>query len=59
VRNNDLLIKALDYIPSDDDETWYKVGMACKHEGIPYYVFDAWSMGSPSYDDKQNRVRWD
>lgn len=59
MRNNDLLIKALDYIPSDDDETWYKVGMACKHEGIPYYVFDAWSMRSPNYDDKQNRIRWD
>lgn len=57
--NIELLEKAMDYIPSDDDETWYKVGMACKYEGIPYLVFDAWSRKSVSYDETENRKRWD
>ena len=37
-------VELLDYIsPECDHETWVKVGMALKAEGLPFHIFDEWS----------------
>ena len=52
------IIEALDYIPSDDYETWVKVGMALKQEGYGVEVWDSWSQGSPKYKQGQCERKW-
>ena len=51
---------ALSYIPSDDRETWLRMGMALKHEfgDEAWPVWDAWSRQSSNYEYKAARVVW-
>lgn len=56
----DLLLKALSYIPSDDYGIWTKVGMALKYEGRPFEAWDDWSSDSSKYKGtEKTRKKWD
>lgn len=51
---------ALDHVPSDDRETWRKVGMALKagfgDEG--FALWDEWSRAASSYNERDARDVW-
>ncbi len=51
---------ALASIPSDDYETWYKMGMALKSTGSPatYGLFQEWSQKSDKYDPVKTEKKW-
>lgn len=52
------LIEALNYINPDDYDTWLKVGMALKHEGVPFSVWDNWSRQSSKYHEGECFAKW-
>ena len=54
----DALIDKLAYIPSDDYDTWLMVGMALKHEGYSWEVWDDWSRSSPKYQEGVCERKW-
>lgn len=52
------LTEKLRYIPSDDYDTWLTVGMALKHEGYGWEVWDEWSRSSPKYQEGVCERKW-
>lgn len=52
--------EALTYIPSDDYDMWYRIGMSLKdkfgEEG--FNMWDAWSATSSKYNSKEMRPKW-
>lgn len=57
---NDIM-SALAYIDNGvDRDTWVKIGMALKSElgDAGFDVWDAWSQGHPSYNQRHNRSVW-
>lgn len=51
---------ALQYIPADEYETWWRVGMALKDEfgEDGFELFSSWSATSPSYKAKETLGKW-
>jgi hypothetical protein len=51
---------ALNYINSDDRDTWVKVGMALKDTGCPSArgLWDEWSQKSDKYNAKDQESKW-
>jgi hypothetical protein len=56
--NEQRLITALDYINADDYDTWIKVGMALKHEGLPLAMWEGWSRRSAKHRDGECSAKW-
>lgn len=54
---NDLTEK-LNYISADDYDQWLTVGMALKHEGYGWEVWDEWSRSSPKYQEGVCERKW-
>jgi len=52
------VVEALSYIPSDDYETWIRIGMAIKAGDFPFHVWDSWSQQSSKYDPKGMEAKW-
>jgi RecA-family ATPase len=52
------LTEKLNYIPADDYDTWLTVGMALKHEGYGWEVWDDWSRSSPKYQEGVCERKW-
>lgn len=52
------MLEQLRYIPSDDYDTWLTVGMALKHEGFGWEVWDEWSRSSPKYQEGVCERKW-
>ncbi len=52
------LRECLDYIDPDDRETWYKVGMALKHEGYSFEDWDTWASRSAKHDENDSLRVW-
>lgn len=57
--NEQRLIDALEYINPDDYDTWLKVGMALKHEGLPLAIWEGWSRRSAKHRDGECSPKWD
>lgn len=57
--NEQRLIDALEYINPDDYDTWLKVGMALKHEGLPLDIWESWSRRSAKHRDGECSPKWD
>ena len=59
------LVPLLDYIDSDAPDpaepydSWYKVGMALKHEGYPVEVWDQWSRTGKKYKPGECFKKWE
>lgn len=53
-----MLLEKLSYIPSDDYDTWLTVGMALKHEGFGWEVWDEWSRSSTKYQEGVCERKW-
>lgn len=60
-RTNDELIQLLDYInPATlSYQEWVDVGMALKHEGVDWAVWDAWSRADSRYHIGECRKKWE
>lgn len=59
--DKNVILEMLPYIDNNDYDTWLKVGMALKHEGFDWSVWDDWSQGSPKYcatGSGSCRVKW-
>lgn len=56
--NEQRLITALDYINADDYDTWIKVGMALKHEGLPLAIWEGWSRRSTKHVEGECSAKW-
>lgn len=54
----DALTDKLACIPADDYDTWLTVGMALKHEGYGWEVWDEWSRGSSKYAEGVCERKW-
>ena len=54
----DTLIDKLGYIPADDYDVWLTVGMALRHEGYGWEVWDEWSRSSPKYQEGVCERKW-
>lgn len=54
----DALLEKLSCIPSDDYDTWVRMGMALKHEGYGWEDWDEWSRGSPKYHEGACERKW-
>ena len=55
---NDIDLKSLlKYIDSTDYDTWCRVGMALKHEGYPFTVWDEWSKSAGNYDGTERLMK--
>jgi len=54
------LRSALNYIPSDDRNTWVNFGMALKNTGCKSArgLWDEWSQKSDKYDPKDQQKKW-
>jgi KaiC/GvpD/RAD55 family RecA-like ATPase len=55
----DKVLKALEYIPSDDYEVWYRVGMAIKDAGGDVSIWDEWSKSSEKYKEGDCAKKWE
>lgn len=55
-----LVDDALRRIPSDDRDTWVRVGMAIKSAGLGFDVFDEWSQSTASdnYSQRDTKSVW-
>jgi hypothetical protein len=53
-------MQAVAYIPSDNYDTWLRVGMALHSTGQPWAreVWDTWSQHSPKYDGAKQDKSW-
>lgn len=50
----------LQYIDPDESyENWIQVGMALKHEGQPYDLFEVWSSNGEKYKVGECQKKWD
>lgn len=54
----DALIDKLAYIPADDYNVWLTVGMALRHEGYGWEVWDEWSRSSAKYTEGVCERKW-
>lgn len=58
----DKIKRALDGLPSDDYEIWYKTGMSLKsisNRGQePWHLWDKWSSKSEKYDQIKTKKKW-
>ena len=56
----DRVMQAVSYIPSDDYDTWLRVGMALHSTGQPWAreVWDTWSQHSTKYDATKQEQTW-
>ena len=52
------LIPLLDFISPDDYEVWTNVGMALRHEGYSWSVWDSWSQKSEKYRQGECQRKW-
>src|ERR1035437_1212916 len=54
------IISALSFIPSDDRETWLRLGMAVKSEtgDAGFDAWDSWSQSTDSYKEDSARAVW-
>ena len=52
------LVPLLDYISPDDYTVWTDVGMALKHEGYSWRVWDDWSSRSTKYHPGECENKW-
>jgi KaiC/GvpD/RAD55 family RecA-like ATPase len=55
----DKVLKALEYISSDDYEVWYRVGMAIKDAGGDMSIWDEWSKLSGKYKEGECAKKWE
>lgn len=53
--------EALNYIPADDYETWFRIGMCLKEKfgGDGFEMWNNWSTTSPKYNSREMRSKWD
>jgi len=60
VSDYDRIREALTYIPSDDRDTWLKIGMAIKSElgDDGFSLWDYWSQSADSYKESDARSVW-
>ncbi|WP_161993309.1 DUF927 domain-containing protein, partial [Lacisediminimonas profundi] len=51
---------ALTFIPADERDLWWRIGMALKSElgGDGFEMFDTWSQSAPNYDAKAAKSSW-
>ncbi|MBX9669167.1 MAG: DUF3987 domain-containing protein [Candidatus Obscuribacterales bacterium] len=56
--DDEVITRALDYIPADDYEMWIQVGMALKAGGHDCRVWDRWSQKSPKYHAGVCEKKW-
>ena len=57
--NKELILEALKYIPPlRDYDDWLRVGMALKHEGFDWTVWDNWSRGAENYEEGVCEGKW-
>ena len=54
----DPILDKLNYISSDDYQTWLLVGMSLRHEGFGWEVWDEWSRSSPKYQEGVCERKW-
>jgi len=54
----DALIDKLSYISADPYDQWLLVGMALRHEGYGWEVWDEWSRSSPKYAEGVCERKW-
>lgn len=54
----DQLLDKLQYIPADSYDQWLLVGMALRHEGYGWEVWDEWSRSSPKYQEGVCERKW-
>ena len=54
------LTQLLDYIPASslDYQEWVNVGMALKHEGLTYDIWDSWSRSDSRYKSGECARKW-
>lgn len=52
------LREALNHLPADDYEDWFKVGMALKGAGYGFHIWDEWSQKSPKYSERGMEAKW-
>ena len=54
------VLKALEFAPGEEYEyeDWLKIGMALKHEGYDFDVWDNWSRNDPKYSREDNLYKW-
>lgn len=52
--------EAISYIPADDYDTWYRVGMCLKHKfgDAAFSIWDHWSQTSAKYNIQEVRPKW-
>ena len=55
----DSLQGALDTIPADDYEIWFRVGCALYHDGRDFEIWDRWSQTSDKYTASEMRRKWE
>ena len=51
-------ISALEFISSDDYDTWLRVGMACHAAGVPFGVWHEWSRRSENHEPCECTGTW-
>ena len=57
---DDIDLSVLDYIgPDNDYDTWIRVGMAIKNEGLDFSVWDTWSKRGEKYNADEMLKKWD
>lgn len=54
----DEILEKLSYISPDPYDRWVTVGMALKHEGFGWEVWDEWSRGSSKYREGVCERKW-
>ncbi len=52
------LLRSIDRSRADDNESWQSICIALKNLGVPYEVFEAWSLTSRHHDRQQIRRAW-
>lgn len=55
---NDRILEQLGYIDSTPYDQWLLIGMALKHEGFGWEVWDEWSRSSPKYREGVCERKW-
>ena len=45
--------------PDCSYDEWLKIGMALKHEGVPFQVWDDWSSRGSKYNAGEMQKKWD
>ena len=60
MENGNNVLDALEFAPGEEYEyeDWLKIGMALKHEGYDFDVWDNWSRNDPKYSREDNLYKW-